>query len=209
MHCRFQELINRPEYVVGTILDWRHKLVPFPERDLFDSEESDENFDYVGAISSSKLETLQRISRTEARRMLLQMTGAATAGAGASGIGCATTSKASRESAVTKHSQPGSSRKSIFSLFSASLQVVCSNTEDNQYCNSPTDGEILPEVYWARMSGSFPRLVAMLAQTLLSTPASSGGVELLFSVSGAIVRASRSRLTATTVESLLMAMEYE
>jgi len=47
LHGRFQELINRPEYVVSTILDCRYKLVPFPERkgDMLDSEESDENVD--------------------------------------------------------------------------------------------------------------------------------------------------------------------
>ena len=107
-----------------------------------------------------------------------------------SGAGRARTAQASQESAVADHSQPGSSRKSIFSKFSVS-QVVCSETEDTQYCNSPTDSDILPEVYWARMSGSYPRL-AKLARTLLSIPASSGSVECLFSVSGAIVRARRS-----------------
>jgi len=30
LNNRFQELINRPEYVVSTILDCRYKLVPFP-----------------------------------------------------------------------------------------------------------------------------------------------------------------------------------
>ena len=43
LHDRFQELSNRPEYVVSTILDCRYKLVPFPDRegDTLDSEESD------------------------------------------------------------------------------------------------------------------------------------------------------------------------
>ena len=147
--------------------------------------------------------TLQPIDRTHARRLLLQMMGTVTT----TGVGRARTSQASQQSAVEDHSQPGSSRKSIFSKF-AVPHVVCSETEDTQYCNSPTESDILPEVYWACKSGRYPRL-AKLARTLLSIPASSGSVERLFSVSGAIVRARRSRLTATTVESLLMAMECE
>jgi len=71
-----------------------------------------------------------------------------------------------------------------------------------------TESDKLPEVYWACKSGRYPRL-AKLARTLLSIPASSGSVERLFSVSGAIVRARQSCLTATTVESLLTAMERE
>jgi len=66
-----------------------------------------------------------------------------------------------------------------------------------QYCNSPTESDKLPEVFWACKSGRYPRL-AKLAQTLLNIPASSGSVERLFSVSGAILRARRSHLTVTT-----------
>jgi hAT family C-terminal dimerisation region len=102
--------------------------------------------------------------------------------------------------------QPTSNRKSIFSKFSVS-QTICSETEDTQYCNSPTDSETLPEMYWSKMSATYPRL-AKLARSLLSIPASSGSVERLFSISGSIVRARRSRLTAKAVEALLMAMEY-
>ena len=82
-----------------------------------------------------------------------------------SGAGRARTPQASQESAVADHSQPGSSRKSIFSKFSVS-QVVCSESEDTYYRNSSTDCDILPEVYWARMGGSYPHL-AKLARTLL------------------------------------------
>jgi len=99
---------------------------------MLDSEESDENVDdNDGATSSSRRlasGTLQPIDRTHARRLLLQMMGAVTTTG-------ARTSQASQESAVEDHSQPGSSRTSIFSKF-AVPHVVCSETEDTQYCNS-------------------------------------------------------------------------
>ena len=113
----------------------------------------------------------------------------------------------SQEPSAAAYPVHANSRKSIFSKF-ATAQTVCSETEDNQYCNSATESDVLPEVYWSKMSSIYPRL-SKLARTLLSIPASSGSVERLFSVSGAIVRARRSRLTAKTVESLLLTMEYE
>jgi len=171
LNNRFREIINRPpEYVVSTIPDCRYKLVRFPERegDMLDTEESDENVDdNDGATcSSSRLAsgtlhvlvvgasgTLQPIDRTHAQRLLLQMMGAVKT----TGVGRARTSQARQESAVEDHSQPGSSRKSIFSKF-AVPHVVCSETEYTLYYNSPTESEKLPEVYWACKSGRYPPL---------------------------------------------------
>jgi hypothetical protein len=200
---RFQELINRPEYIVATILDCRYKLVPFPDQDMVHSEESDENLDDNDNSTAPVQEMLQPPNRTDARRLLLQMLGAVTASGGLGRV----RNPVIQESRTADQSLTCSSRKSIFSKFSVS-QVVQTETEDTLYCNSPTDSEMLPDVYWAKMNKTYPRL-AKLARTLLSIPASSGSVERLFSVSGAIVRARRSRLTTTTVESLLLAMECE
>jgi hypothetical protein len=200
---RFQELINRPEYIVATILDCRYKLVPFPDQDMVHSEESDENLDDNDNSTAPVQEMLQPPNRTDARRLLLQMLGAVTASGGLGRV----RNPVIQESRTADQSLTCSSRKSIFSKFSVS-QVVQTETEDTLYCNSPTDSEMLPDVYWAKMNKTYPRL-AKLARTLLSIPASSASVERLFSVSGAIVRARRSRLTATTVESLLLAVECE
>ena len=73
---------------------------------------------------------------------------------------------------------------------------------------SPTEHQMKPEAYWAANGSRYPRL-AELARIFLSVPASSGSVERLFSVSGAILRARRSRLTAQTVESLLLHMDKD
>jgi len=152
------------------------------------------------------------MSHTDARRLLLQMMGAVTTSNSSSNmrVTASTTLSLSAQDNVTA-SQPvsGSARKSSFSKFAAP-QTVSNDTEDALYCNSPTESDVQPEVYWAKMSSTntYPRL-AKLARTLLSIPASSGSVERLFSVSGAIVRARRSRLAAPTVESVLLAMEYK
>jgi hypothetical protein len=60
-----------------------------------------------------------------------------------------------------------------------------------------------PEVFWATEGSAYSRL-RHLARRLLSIPASSGRVERLFSITGAILSARRNRLSATTVESLLL-----
>ena len=60
-----------------------------------------------------------------------------------------------------------------------------------------------PEVFWATEGSAYPRL-RHLARRLLSIPASSGSVERLFSITGAILSARRNRLSATTVELLLL-----
>jgi len=69
---------------------------------------------------------------------------------------------------------------------------------------APTEEANPREVFWAKSGDAYPRLIK-LARTFLSIPASSGSVERLFSVAGAIVRARRSKLSSVTVESLLLA----
>jgi len=135
---------------------------------MLHSEESDDNVDdNDGATSSSsRLESrmLQPIDRTHAWRLLFQMMGAVTT----TGVGRATTSQASQESAVEDHSQPSSSHKSIFSKF-AVPHVVWSETENSKYCNSPTEHQ-------RKMTNcqKFTGLVRVdVVRTLLSIPASS------------------------------------
>jgi hypothetical protein len=59
-----------------------------------------------------------------------------------------------------------------------------------------------PLVFWKQNKERFPHL-ARLATTYLTFPATSGGVERLFSVAGAIGRARRAKLTTNTMEMLL------
>jgi len=65
-----------------------------------------------------------------------------------------------------------------------------------------------PETFWgSTLSNDYPTL-QRLAKKYLSIPATSASVERLFSVAGAIVRARRNILSASTVESLLLSMQH-
>ena len=59
-----------------------------------------------------------------------------------------------------------------------------------------------PLVFWKVHAGEFPRL-AQLAKIYLAIPASSGSVERLFSIAGAVQRARRARLQWKTIKNLL------
>ena len=60
-----------------------------------------------------------------------------------------------------------------------------------------------PEVFWATEGSASPGL-RHVARRLLSITAFSGSVERLFSITGAILSVRRNRLSATTVELLLL-----
>lgn len=183
---RFQDLIMKPHYVIATVLDCRYKLIPF-------------NNDHMEMEVEDEASGLQAITRSQARAHLLNML----------------TTTASQSSVVANtipNEQPAvqdedNAKSSIFSKFSQPLMVL-DDSEDNKYCMSPTEHQMKPEAYWAANGSRYPRL-AELARIFLSVPASSGSVERLFSVSGAILRARRSRLTAQTVESLLLHMDKD
>jgi hypothetical protein len=82
--------------------------------------------------------------------------------------------------------------------------------EIDSYLNEPeiSDKED-PISYWKQRNNNreFPSLTS-LAKTVLAMPASSGGVERLFSVAGAISRSRRSRLTVGNIEKLLLCRNY-
>jgi len=63
-----------------------------------------------------------------------------------------------------------------------------------------------PLIYWRKNQKTFPAL-ANLARVYLAIPASSGGVERVFSVAGAIARARRARITVETLEAVLLTRE--
>ena len=67
--------------------------------------------------------------------------------------------------------------------------------------------QVNPATFWASpLADNYPTM-RHLARKYLSIPATSASVERLFSVAGAIIRARRSSLAATTVESLLLCSE--
>ena len=188
---RFQKLILSPEYVVATLLDSRYKLVPFQEQSESASGSDRDDSQY-----------LQSMCRTEAKGILLQMMAAL--GKDSPGSGTVHLQDSSTESTTTElYSQ--NMRRSIFAKFSGS-HTVCEPEEQSYLMAPTTEQDVLPGEFWAKSAHTYPQLVK-LARTFLSIPASSGSVERLFSVAGAIVRARRSRLSSVTVESLLLAME--
>jgi len=78
--------------------------------------------------------------------------------------------------------------------------------EDAVYLSQPTTSDP-SETFWSStLSDDFPTL-RHLAMKYLSIPATSASVERLFSVVGAIIRARRERLSASTVEALLLRMQ--
>ena len=79
-------------------------------------------------------------------------------------------------------------------------------SEDTQYLTSPVEEGLSPEIYWAIKDKAYLTL-QQLARLVLSIPASSGSLERLFSASDAIITARLNRLSAITVESLLLTKE--
>jgi hAT family protein len=75
--------------------------------------------------------------------------------------------------------------------------------ELDRYLNLPTeDKECSPLKFWKSQQSNFPAM-ARLARQYLSMPASSGSVERLFSVAGAIGRSRRARIQISTMEKAL------
>ncbi len=60
-----------------------------------------------------------------------------------------------------------------------------------------------PLLFWKSNFGRFP-IMSKLARKYLAMPASSGSIERLFSVAGAIKRARRANLNVETIEKLLL-----
>lgn len=73
---------------------------------------------------------------------------------------------------------------------------------------APSGGKtVCPLGFWKKHSSKFPT-ISSFAATYLTIPASSGSVERLFSVAGAIARARRSRLSTEKLEQLLCCRKF-
>jgi hypothetical protein len=69
------------------------------------------------------------------------------------------------------------------------------------------DPNSCPLTFWKKQTKAFP-ILTEIAQAYLGRPASSGGVERLFSVAGSIARARRARLTIENMEKVLMLQQF-
>lgn len=65
-----------------------------------------------------------------------------------------------------------------------------------------------PLAFWKAHQHQFPKL-AKLARKYLAVPASTGSVERLLSVAGALARARRANLTPATLKALIMYRDFK
>lgn len=121
----------------------------------------------------------------------------------------------------TKNSPPKKRAKgeSLFSLIQQNqeaMQLMSPSSQaqvENEVSNYLSEKALSPEEcpdpikYWKNNAHRFPTL-EKLAKQVLGMPASSGGVERLFSVAGAIARSRRARLETKTIEKILMLRQF-
>ena len=89
-------------------------------------------------------------------------------------------------------------------------QVVRSeeNDEIKRYLGGRVEGlDEDPLKFWSLNATMFPTL-SKLARIYLGIPASSGSVERMFSISGALQRSRRARLSWVTIEKILCYRDY-
>lgn len=100
-------------------------------------------------------------------------------------------------------SQPPAAKKYKLNIFKATDLLEESPGRDEEidaYMQTRTEeGMSCPLSFWKNRHMTFPSL-AQLAKTYLAIPATSGAVERLFSVAGAICRARRAKIKTETVE---------
>lgn len=69
------------------------------------------------------------------------------------------------------------------------------------------DEEQCPLKYWKRNSSKFP-ILANIAKKFLAIPATSSGIERIFSIAGALARARRAKLLPATLEMVVMLRQH-
>lgn len=102
------------------------------------------------------------------------------------------------------------SQNSLFSILEEIDEGTSNGTlleEFNNYTKEKIEEESCdPLEYWKSNKQRFPFL-SQLARRVFSIPASSGSVERLFSIAGAIARARRAKISLERVEMLIMNKE--
>jgi len=77
-------------------------------------------------------------------------------------------------------------------------------SEVDAYLEEPAVEEtVTPLCYWKTNEARFPNL-SRLAKRYLAVPASSGGIERIFSISGAIARSRRAKISISSMSDLLL-----
>ena len=80
-------------------------------------------------------------------------------------------------------------------------------TELTKYLKEPAPENVSVLDYWKNKSNMYP-VLSHLAKKYLAIPATSAGVERLFSISGSLARARRARLNAKTLEDVILLRQY-
>lgn len=132
-------------------------------------------------------------------------------------ISCSSASNASSSTAESNEGlstpPPFKRRKSVFDFInkvkeSNPTTLKAKESEVDVYMKLETiDQTVSPLIFWGINQELYPNL-AKLARQYLSMPACSGSVERLFSISGSLARARRSRLTISNVEKLLCCQQH-
>lgn len=97
----------------------------------------------------------------------------------------------------------------MFGANSQSAEPVASTSgeEIQKFFEEPMLAETCdPLKFWQKKSGEFP-ILSRLAKRYLAFPATSGSVERLFSISGAIIRSHRAKINVSTAENILLCRE--
>jgi hypothetical protein len=103
---------------------------------------------------------------------------------------------------------PSKKRKSLFDFLDGiPSEMQESKNELEDYLKYSKTAQEQPLAFW-RLNGTRFPLLAKLAQRHLAMPATSGSVERLFSIAGAICRSRRASLSIITTEKLLLCQNY-
>jgi len=109
---------------------------------------------------------------------------------------------------------PSKKKKSMFNLIQKVAETAPSAAKDKgyevqNYLKLDVIGENeSPLKFWQKNEVQFPNL-AILARKYLAIPATSGEIERLFSVAGAIARSRRARLTIPNLEKMLCCQQHQ
>ena len=98
---------------------------------------------------------------------------------------------------------PPPAKKSLFDRIESRISSKEYFDEVERYLALPKEPKnVAPLSFWENHEKTFP-ILAKLCKKYLSLPASSGAVERLFSIAGAIGRARRARITSPNMEKTL------
>lgn len=105
---------------------------------------------------------------------------------------------------------PSSSRNhSIFDVLKESPQIIkpVKNEIDEYLDEMLSTEDQCPMAYWKKNQTRLP-ILSGIARKYLAIPASSAGVERIYSIAGAIARARRTRISVSNIANILQYRQY-